>query len=79
MRLTSLTQQQYKAINTLNRQAILPPMQLNRNMLDAVIFSPMEHGGMEFLEAYTLQDELQIPDLIQHLRWEKVVANHNIG
>ena len=44
-------------------------------MPDAVISGPMNHGGMEFPEAYTLQDQLQIPDVIRHLRWDKRVAN----
>ena len=64
-----------RPINTLSRQAIFPPMRLNRNMPDAVIFGTMSHGGMEFPEAYTLQDQLQIPDIIRHLRWDKKVAN----
>ena len=44
-------------------------------MPDAVIFGTMSHGGMEFPEAYTLQDQLQIPDVIRQLRWDKTVAN----
>jgi len=30
---------------------------------------------MEIPEAYTLQDQLQIPYVIQYLRWDKMVAN----
>ena len=67
MRLTSLTKEQCRPINTLNKQSILPQMRLNRNMPDAVIFGTMSHGGMEFPEAYTLQDQLQIPDVMRHM------------
>ena len=75
MQLTSLTKEDCRPINTLSRQAILPPMRLNWNMPDAVIFGTMSHGGMEFPEAYTLQDQLQILDIMRHLRWDKTVAN----
>ena len=44
-------------------------------MPDAVIFGTINHGGMEFLEAYTLQDQLQIPDVIRNLRWDKMFVN----
>ena len=44
-------------------------------MPDAVVFCTMSHGGMEFPETYTLQDQLQIPDVIQQLRWDKTVYN----
>ena len=60
LRSTSLTKKQCKPVNTLSRQAILPPMRLNRNIPDPVIFDTMNHKGMGFLEAYTLQDQLQI-------------------
>ena len=48
MRLTSPMKEQCRPINTLSRQAILPQMRRNRNILDAVIFGTMSHGGMEF-------------------------------
>ena len=44
-------------------------------MQDAVIFGTMNHGGIKFPEAYTLQDQLQILDVIRQLRWDKMVAN----
>ena len=75
MRLTSLTKKQCQPINTMNIQAILPPMKLNRNIPDAVIFGTVNHGGMEFPEAYALQDQLQITDVIRQLRWDKTVTN----
>ena len=75
MRLTSLTKKQCQPINTMNRQAILPTMRLNRGMPDAVVFGTVNHGGMEFPEAYALQDQLQITDVIRQLRWDKTVAH----
>ena len=60
---------------TLIRRSILLPMRLNRNMSDAVVFGPLECQVMDFLEAYTLRDQLQIPDLLRHFHWVKTVAN----
>ena len=68
MRLTSLTKKQCQPINTMNRQAISPSMRLNRNMPDAVVFGTVNHGGMEFPEAYALPDQLQITDIIRQVR-----------
>ena len=41
----------------------------------AVAYGPMEHGGMEFPDSYTLQDQLQIPNTVRVLRIEETVAN----
>jgi len=51
-------------------------MWLNRNMSNTVMFGPVEFGGMEFPEVYTLQDQVQIPYLLKQLRWDKTVANN---
>ena len=50
-------------------------MRLNRNMPLAVIYGPEEYGGMEFPDLYAMQDQTQIPYLLQQLRWNKEVAN----
>ena len=44
-------------------------------MPDAVIFGTINRGGMEFPEAYALQDQLQITDVIRQLQWDKTVVN----
>ena len=44
-------------------------------MPDAVVFGTINHGGMEFPEAYALQDQLQIIDVIRQLRWDKTVVD----
>ena len=50
-------------------------MRMNRNMPNAVVFGPLEYGGMEYPEAYCLQDQTQLPYLLKQLRWDKDVAN----
>ena len=50
-------------------------MRLNRNMTDAIIFIPSGCGFMDFLEVYTLRDQLQIIDILRYLHWDKLVAN----
>ena len=44
-------------------------------MPGAVIYGPLEYGGMEILETYTLQDQLHIMYLMKHLRWGGKVVN----
>ena len=44
-------------------------------MPDAVIFGTINRGGMEFPEAYALQDQLQITDVIWQLQQDKTVVN----
>ena len=39
-------------------RAFFPMMRFNRNFPSAVAYGPMEHGGMEFPDAYSLQDQL---------------------
>ena len=72
---TSFLRKQCKQINTVIRKAFLPMLRFNRNFPSAVLYGPMEYGGMEFIEAYTLQDQVQLDYLIKQLRWDKVVAN----
>ena len=57
MQLSSLIKQQCGKVNAQIRQIILPKLRLNRNMPGAVIYGPLEHGGMEIIESYTLQDQ----------------------
>ena len=56
-------------------QQNIPKMHLNRNYPGAVLYGETEYGGLEFPEAYTLQDQTQFPYLLKQLRWDKVVAN----
>ena len=48
---------------------------MNSNYPSAVLYGPAEYGGMEFPEVYSLQDQVQLPYLVQQLRWNQDVAN----
>ena len=72
---TSFTEKQCGKINSMIRSTFLPITRFNRNFPSAVLYGPMDYGGMEFIEAYTLQDQVQLNYLIKQLRWDRVVAN----
>lgn len=72
---TSFTLKQCKQVNTIIRKTFLPLLCLNRNFPSAVLYGPLDYGGMEFIETYTLQDQVQLDYLIKQLRWDKVVSN----
>ena len=44
-------------------------------MPNAVIYGPLEYGGMEMVESYSLQDQIQMTNLMTHLRWGQTGAN----
>ena len=44
-------------------------------MPGAVIYGPLERGGMEMLESYALQDQLYVMTLMKHIRWRQKVVN----
>ena len=50
-------------------------MRMNRNMPKAVVYGPLEYGGVAFPEVMSLQDETQLPYLLKEFRWDKSVAN----
>ena len=39
------------------------------------MFGPKEYEGMEIVETYTLQNQLQGVSVMKQLRWRKTVAN----
>ena len=45
-------------LSTLLR-SLLPCLRLNRHFPSAVLYGPIDYGGMEFPETYTLQDQVQ--------------------
>ena len=72
---TSFTLKQCNQINSLIRRTIVPRIRLNRNFPGAALYGPLEFGGLEFPEMYTLQDQVQLDYLIKQLRWDRTVAN----
>ena len=72
---SSFSDSQCSRINTLLRSAFLPGMRLNRHFPSAVLYGPLDYGGMEFPETSTLQDQVQLDYLLKQLRWDRNVAN----
>jgi hypothetical protein len=50
-------------------------MRLNRHYPNALLYGPLEYGGMEMMETYTLQDQVQLSYLLKQLHWDRTVAN----
>ena len=44
-------------------------------MPNAVIFGPINKGGMQYPETYTLKDQVQLPYLVKQLQWDQLMAN----
>jgi hypothetical protein len=72
---TSLTKPQCLSINKIIKPSLVPLLRLNRHYPTAILHGPIDYGGMEFPDTYTLQDQIQLDYLIKQLRWDKVVAN----
>ena len=62
------TKKESNTVNSVIPTVILPGLQLNRHMPRAVVYGPMEYGGLELPEVYTRQDQLQVPNLIKQLQ-----------
>ena len=74
LHLTSFDKKQCRTLNGKIRNAILPKIRMNRNAPGAVVYGPLEMGGMEMLEIYTKQTQLQVPYIMKQLRNDKTVA-----
>ena len=75
LHLTSFSKPQCEKINTKIRQTFLPRFNLNSHLPTAVAHGPLKFGGMMLPDAYTTQDQVQIPFIIRQLRWDRLVAN----
>lgn len=72
---TDFSSRQCGRIDSTIRATILPIMRFNRTYPGAVLYGPIDYGGMEFPNTQVLQDQVQIEYLIKQLRWDKTVAN----
>ena len=72
---TSFTRKQCHTIDKVIRPTLVPLIRLNRHYPSAILHGPLAYGGMEFIDTYTLQDQVQIDYLVKQLRWDKIVAN----
>lgn len=72
---SSFTKNQCSRINAVIHSTIVPGLRLNQHFPSAVLYGPIDYGGMEFPEIYTFQDQVQLDYLLKQLRWDKTVAN----
>ena len=72
---TSLTKTQCQSITKIFKPVLVPMLRLNRNYPAPILHGPIDYGGMEFPDTYSLQDQIQLDYLVKQLRWDKVVAN----
>lgn len=75
LHLSSFSPSQCGQIDTIIRQKIIPRMRLNRHFPSAVLYGPIELGGLDFMEVRTLQLTTQVSYVLKQLRWDKTVAN----
>ncbi len=75
LHVSSFTRSQCNKLNTSIRRTIIPRLRLNRHFPTAVLYGPLEFGGLEIPEMYTLQDQVQLHYLLKQLRWDRTVAN----
>ena len=78
LHLSSFTVRQCSQIDTVIRQKIIPRLRLNRHFPSAVLYGPLELGGLAFTQVRTLQLTTQVTYLLKQLRWDKTVANDTI-
>lgn len=72
---SSFSEKQCNMVNSVIRMSFLPGLRLNRHFPSAILYGPLDFGGMEFPEIYTLQDQVQLDYLMKQLRWGHTVAN----
>ena len=57
---TTFSKKQCNSINSLIHPSILPQLRLNQHYPSALLYGPIDYGGMEFPDAYTLQDKFRL-------------------
>ena len=75
MSLTTFTKLQCKNMNIVIDRTMLNKMGTNRNMPCAVVYSPLQWGGMNYPNFQIIQDQKGILYLLQQLRWQGTIAN----
>ncbi|KAL7545458.1 hypothetical protein ACHAWF_008807 [Thalassiosira exigua] len=74
MTLSNLDKKQCGELNTLHRKTFLPMMKLNCTTPNAMVFGPIEMGGMELPEAEALQAQCRLSYIVRCLRHDTTVA-----
>ena len=72
--LTRFTKKQLHKLSVILDNVILPKMGINRKMARAVVYGPLDFGGMAYPSMSTIQDVKGISHFIKHLQWNKEVG-----
>ena len=62
-------------MNTVINQVMLNKLNVHRNMLKAVIYSPLKWGGLNYPSFQVIQDQKGLLWLLQRLRWNGTIKN----
>jgi ribonuclease HI len=73
-KLTRFTKKQLKRLSIVIDNVMLPKMGINRKMKRAVIYAPLELGGIGYPSIETIQDQQSIGHFVRHLQWGKEIA-----
>jgi len=74
MMLTRFTKQQLHMLAVVLDNVMLPNLGVNRKMKRAVVYNPLDLGGMEHPSIGTIQDKKGIGHLVRHPRWGKEIG-----
>ena len=72
--LTRFTKKQLYRILVILDNVVLPKMGVNRKMARAVVYGPLDLGGIGYPSMSTIQDVKGISHFIKHLQWNKEVG-----
>jgi hypothetical protein len=71
---TSFTRRELKQVQTAPLGVLIPALGFNRHMPQAVVFGPLDLGGMDFRHLYVEQGSSQASMLIRHIRARTLVG-----
>ena len=72
--LISFTAAQCKRISVILEDAILPTLRFSRKTKKAVVYAPLELGGIGLPSIQCLQDQKDIQHLVRQLEWGREPA-----
>ena len=72
--LTSFTLNQTMKISVIMENVVLPKLGINRKTPKAVVYGPLDLGGMGYPSFHTIQDQRGIGHVVKHLKWGKDVG-----
>ena len=72
--LTSFSAKQLKKIAVAIDNVILPKLKINRHTPRAMVYAPVDFGGMDIPSIATIQDQKGISHFVRHLQWGREIS-----